>query len=152
MCSPLLDGAGLAAVEVRRGQKGPFFDDPAHLAAGMVASYTHTEWGRLEQPGALWYFGDQDVKLDRAPPLVGEHSVEVLLEVGLSPAEIDAAIAAGAVVARDDENTSEESSCPMNVLEPGRRRRSRSGWTGWSRMPRSSSSCRGTPAPSTPAT
>ena len=97
----LLDGARLAAVEVRRGQKGPFFDDPAHLAAGMIASYTHSEWGRLEQPGALWCFVDQRVKLDRAPPLVGEHTIEVLLEVGLSPAEIDVAIAAGAVVARD---------------------------------------------------
>jgi crotonobetainyl-CoA:carnitine CoA-transferase CaiB-like acyl-CoA transferase len=95
-----LNDAGVAAVEVRRGQKGPFFDDPAHLAAGLIASYTHTDWGKLEQPGALWYFGNQDVKLDRAPPLVGEHTTEVLLEVGLSQAAIDEAIAAGAVVAR----------------------------------------------------
>jgi crotonobetainyl-CoA:carnitine CoA-transferase CaiB-like acyl-CoA transferase len=95
-----LAAAGVTAAAVRQGQRGPFFDDPDHLAAGLVASYTHADWGRLEQPGAMWYFGDQDVKLDRAPPVLGEHTAEVLLEVGLSQAEIDELLAAGAAVAR----------------------------------------------------
>ena len=60
----------------------------------------HGEWGHLEQPGAMWFFGDQEVRLDRAPPLLGEHTVEVLLEVGMSRDEIDEALAAGAVVQR----------------------------------------------------
>lgn len=95
-----LAAAGVPAAEVRRNQKGAFFDDEDHLAAGLVAEYTHSEWGRLEQPGAMWWFGDQDVKLDRAPPLLGEHTVEVLLEVGLARDEIDALLACGAALAR----------------------------------------------------
>jgi crotonobetainyl-CoA:carnitine CoA-transferase CaiB-like acyl-CoA transferase len=93
-----LDSAGVPAAEVRQEQKGPFFDDPDHLAAGLIASYRHVQWGRMEQPGAMWFFGDQEVRLDLAPPVLGEHTVEVLREVGLSDAEIEAALAAGAVV------------------------------------------------------
>ena len=49
-------------------QRYPFFDDAANRAAGLVAEYPHAEWGKLEQPGALWYFGDQGVQLHLAPP------------------------------------------------------------------------------------
>jgi crotonobetainyl-CoA:carnitine CoA-transferase CaiB-like acyl-CoA transferase len=54
----------------------------------------------LEQPGALWFFGDQEVRLDRAPPLVGEHTIEVLLEVGLSRNVIGELVASGATLFR----------------------------------------------------
>ena len=50
----------------------------------------------MEQPGAFWIFGDLDVRLDRAPPGLGEHTVEVLREAGLDPDTIDALLAAGA--------------------------------------------------------
>jgi crotonobetainyl-CoA:carnitine CoA-transferase CaiB-like acyl-CoA transferase len=40
------------------------------------------------------------VKLDRAPPLLGEHTVEVLLEVRLSREVIDELLASGAARAR----------------------------------------------------
>ncbi|MFM2073315.1 MAG: hypothetical protein RLZZ623_3579, partial [Actinomycetota bacterium] len=39
------------AARVRMAQRGEFFDDPDHLAAGLVATYVHGEWGRFEQPG-----------------------------------------------------------------------------------------------------
>lgn len=94
-----LAAAEVPAAAVRHGQKGPFFDDPDHLAAGLVASYPHKDWARHEQPGAMWWFGDQEVQLHRAPPALGEHTVEVLLEVGLSLAEIDELVAAGAAAA-----------------------------------------------------
>jgi len=93
-----LDTAGVPATAVRQQQKGPFFDDPDHLAAGLVASYRHVQWGQMEQPGAMWFFGDQQVRLDLAPPVLGEHTVEVLREVGLSDDEIEAALSAGAAV------------------------------------------------------
>lgn len=89
----------VSATAVRRDQRYPFFDEPANQAAGMVARYRHGEWGWLEQPGAAWNFGDLEVRLELAPPLLGEHTVEVLLEVGLDRAEIDELLAAGAAVA-----------------------------------------------------
>lgn len=83
---------------VRQDQKGPFFDDADHLAAGLVASYEHQTWGRFEQPGALWNLGNQEVRLDRAPPVLGEHTIEVLREVGIDDASIEELLAAGAIV------------------------------------------------------
>jgi len=91
--------AGVPAQIVRREQAMAFFEDPAHLAAGLVASYHHREWGQLEQPGAMWWFGDQQLQLDRAPPALGEHTVEVLREVGLDVSQIDELLAVGAAMA-----------------------------------------------------
>jgi crotonobetainyl-CoA:carnitine CoA-transferase CaiB-like acyl-CoA transferase len=96
-----LDAAGVPAELVRRDQRLPFFDDAANRAAGLVASYRSAEWGQMEQPGALWYFGDLDVRLDFAPPALGEHTVEVLSEVGLDRTLIDELLAAGVAAAFD---------------------------------------------------
>jgi crotonobetainyl-CoA:carnitine CoA-transferase CaiB-like acyl-CoA transferase len=97
-----LDAAGVPAEAVRQDQKYPFFDDQANQAAGMVATYRSADWGSFEQPGALWYFGDLDVRLDLAPPGLGEHTVSALTEVGLGQAEIDALLASGAAKALDE--------------------------------------------------
>jgi crotonobetainyl-CoA:carnitine CoA-transferase CaiB-like acyl-CoA transferase len=96
-----LTAAGVPCERVRLAQRFPFFDDPDNQAAGMVASYRSADWGTFEQPGALWYFGDLDVRLDRAPPALGEHTIEVLTEVGLDRAEIDALLASGTARALD---------------------------------------------------
>jgi crotonobetainyl-CoA:carnitine CoA-transferase CaiB-like acyl-CoA transferase len=90
-----LDATGVPCEPVLENQRDPFFDDPDNVAAGLVASYQHAEWGRLEQPGGLWWFGDLDVRLDYAPPALGEHTVEVLGEVGLAEPQIQALILEG---------------------------------------------------------
>jgi len=90
-----LTRAGVPAEEVRLDQRYPFFDDPANRAANLVAEYQHAEWGKFEQPGALWYFGDQDVQLHLAPPALGEHTVEVLRAIGVGQADIDTLLADG---------------------------------------------------------
>jgi crotonobetainyl-CoA:carnitine CoA-transferase CaiB-like acyl-CoA transferase len=95
-----LEAAGVGAERVREQQRYPFFDDPDNQKAGLVATYPHLEWGTMEQPGAMWYFGDLDVRLELAPPVLGEHTVEVLADAGLSPTEIDRLIADGAALAR----------------------------------------------------
>jgi crotonobetainyl-CoA:carnitine CoA-transferase CaiB-like acyl-CoA transferase len=85
-CEPTvaaLQAVGVPCEPVRFDQGECFLDDPLAQRLGLVASYPHAEWGRLEQVGALWDFGDLEVTLDRAPPALGQHTVEVLTEVGL---------------------------------------------------------------------
>ncbi|MEY2571005.1 MAG: hypothetical protein QOE63_1355 [Acidimicrobiaceae bacterium] len=102
---PDVDGDSWTAIagdhteRVRVDQRDPFLDDAANRAAGLVAELTHGEWGRLEQPGALWWFGDLPLRIAAGPPLLGQHSVEILTEVGFSGPDIDALVAQGAAFA-----------------------------------------------------
>jgi crotonobetainyl-CoA:carnitine CoA-transferase CaiB-like acyl-CoA transferase len=93
-----LGTAGVPAEHVREDQRDPFFDDPANRAAHLVASYPHAEFGAMLQPGAMWWFRDQEVKLEMAPPALGEHTVACLTEIGLDRATIDGLLAEGAAV------------------------------------------------------
>jgi crotonobetainyl-CoA:carnitine CoA-transferase CaiB-like acyl-CoA transferase len=94
-----LADAGVPSTQVRLDQGEPFFASSANDDAGLIARYEHADYGNVEQPGAFWIFGDLDVKLDRAPPALGQHTVEVLTEVGLDPAAIEALLASGAALA-----------------------------------------------------
>jgi crotonobetainyl-CoA:carnitine CoA-transferase CaiB-like acyl-CoA transferase len=93
-----MQAAGVTCGHVRLNQKLPFFDDQTNIKAGLVAKYTHGAWGVLEQPGALWHFGDLDVRLGLAPPILGEHTIEILQELGQTPEQIAILIADGVVV------------------------------------------------------
>jgi len=81
---------------VRLDQCESFFSSADNDAVGLIARYEHADYGHVEQPGAFWIFGDLSVKLDRPPPGLGEHTVEVLTEVGLDPATVDALVESGA--------------------------------------------------------
>jgi crotonobetainyl-CoA:carnitine CoA-transferase CaiB-like acyl-CoA transferase len=90
--------AGIVAEVVRLDQLHAFLDDPANHQAGLVARYDHPTWGLLEQIGALWRFGDRDLRIDRAPPILGQHTREVLAEVGLARSTIEFLLASGVAV------------------------------------------------------
>jgi crotonobetainyl-CoA:carnitine CoA-transferase CaiB-like acyl-CoA transferase len=83
-----LASAGVPADAVALAQRDTFFDTPANRAAGLVASYHSVEYGRMEQPGAMWYFGDLDLRLELAPPVLGEHTMEALTSVGVGVEEL----------------------------------------------------------------
>ncbi len=93
-----LAAAGVPAEHVREDQRDPFFDDPANRATHLVASYPHAEFGAMLQPGAMWWFRDQEVKLEMAPPALGEHTVACLTELGFDGAAIDALLTEGTAV------------------------------------------------------
>ncbi len=96
-----LDAAGVPCEPVRLDQGETFLDDPLNRSLGLVASYDNADWGELEQVGAFWDLGNLELALDRAPPALGEHSVEVLREVGLEPAAIDRILAERAALQYD---------------------------------------------------
>jgi crotonobetainyl-CoA:carnitine CoA-transferase CaiB-like acyl-CoA transferase len=88
---------GVPSTEVRLDQMESFFDDPATWAAGLGARYPHPRYGVVEQVGSLWSFGDLAARLDRASPEIGQHTQEILTELGLGDEDIATLLAAGAV-------------------------------------------------------
>ena len=95
-----LTAAGVAAEVVREFRYFSVWDDEENLRTRMVVAYPQADWGEMRQFGAYWDLGDLDLRLDRACPALGQHTAEVLTEVGLTAEEIDALVAAGAASTR----------------------------------------------------
>lgn len=76
--------------------------DPQTLAREMIVEVPHTGAGRVKAIGAPVKFSSTPGGIVRGAPLLGEHTGEILSEFGLSPDEIEALHAAGAIAYRDD--------------------------------------------------
>ncbi|HYH43962.1 MAG TPA: CoA transferase, partial [Burkholderiales bacterium] len=84
-CAPIND---IAAV----------FEDPQVTARGMRGELAHPLSGTMPFIANPIHFSDSALECERAPPLLGEHTREVLEEVlGLNAAEIDALESSGAI-------------------------------------------------------
>jgi crotonobetainyl-CoA:carnitine CoA-transferase CaiB-like acyl-CoA transferase len=71
-------------------------DDPQLLASGLLSEQEHPTEGRLRVLGAPVRFAET-VPAQLAPaPTLGEHSVQLLREAGLTEAQLDAMLASGA--------------------------------------------------------
>ncbi|MFI5353019.1 MAG: CaiB/BaiF CoA transferase family protein [Candidatus Binatales bacterium] len=68
------------------------FDDEQLLARGYFAEVEHPELGRkFRYPGAPYIFGGTPWRAYRRPPLLGEHTGEILRDdLGIDPAELAA--------------------------------------------------------------
>jgi crotonobetainyl-CoA:carnitine CoA-transferase CaiB-like acyl-CoA transferase len=56
------------------------FSDPQVAANDLLAELTHSQWGKVWQTGKLMKFSATPGSIDRAAPLHGEHSDEILRE------------------------------------------------------------------------
>ncbi|OGT55021.1 MAG: hypothetical protein A3E01_12140 [Gammaproteobacteria bacterium RIFCSPHIGHO2_12_FULL_63_22] len=65
-----------------------FFDDPLNRELNLVSALPQPLFGIVEQPGAFWNFGDVPIVFRRCCPAIGEHSDEILREIGYSDEEI----------------------------------------------------------------
>jgi len=73
------------------------FADPQVLARGMRVALEHPEVGTFETTGIPVKLESSPGRIERRPPLLGEHSDEVLHECGLDDAEIGALRSSGIV-------------------------------------------------------
>jgi crotonobetainyl-CoA:carnitine CoA-transferase CaiB-like acyl-CoA transferase len=97
-----VSGAGGSAVRVAEDNRVAFFDDPDNRAHQLIATYPHRDYGAMEQIGTFFDFHDLDVKFDYAPPVVGEHSREILAQFDFTAQEISQMLASGLVVGPDE--------------------------------------------------
>jgi crotonobetainyl-CoA:carnitine CoA-transferase CaiB-like acyl-CoA transferase len=78
-----------------------FLHDGDNERLGLVASYEHPLLGTLRQFGRLFEFPLTPGPDLSPPPLVGQHTREVLHELGLRDADVDSLRAAGVVYEPD---------------------------------------------------
>jgi len=98
MWSHTLDDADVpneVALDVDGGQSALYDADAERL--GLVTEYEHATLGRLRQFGETVHFSETPGQIVGPPPRVGEHSREILEELGVSPTEIDDLKRAGIV-------------------------------------------------------
>lgn len=94
----LLDAAGVpaeVAVDTVDGSLALHDGDLERL--GSVVDTEHPRIGRIRQFGRFVRFSASELAPQRPPPMVGEHTREVLAEHGFSTPEVDALFAAGVV-------------------------------------------------------
>jgi crotonobetainyl-CoA:carnitine CoA-transferase CaiB-like acyl-CoA transferase len=92
-----LQAAGLGAEIVRTGHEHEFLAAQANIDAGLVAEYRHPRHGVMRQPGQYWDMGDGRLWNGMPPPVFGEHTAEILAELGCPPDRRDALLALGLV-------------------------------------------------------
>jgi crotonobetainyl-CoA:carnitine CoA-transferase CaiB-like acyl-CoA transferase len=89
-------GAWLAALEAAGVPCGPIYtvdevvEDPQVRSREMLVELEHPSAGRITVPGLPIKCSRTPGSIRRPPPRLGEHTGEVLAELGLTPAEIDA--------------------------------------------------------------
>ena len=75
-CGPILDYSEV-------------FNDPHVLIRGMVQQMVHPVGGQIKVTGSPVKFSETPAVTRRPAPLYGQHTAEVLGEIGVTPAEID---------------------------------------------------------------
>jgi crotonobetainyl-CoA:carnitine CoA-transferase CaiB-like acyl-CoA transferase len=86
----LLDAAGVPVELAPEDARRAWFTQADVVAAGLVADYEHPTYGRFRQFGNLIDFSQTPGRIAGPPPLLGQHSREVLAGLGYSAAEIEA--------------------------------------------------------------
>lgn len=94
---PLFRAAGALFAPVKTVAE--ILDSEQVRALGLVQSVDHPTAGRIPQLGPPLELSDTPAAIRRPPPRLGEHTREILAELGLEPSEIESLCADGTVLA-----------------------------------------------------
>jgi crotonobetainyl-CoA:carnitine CoA-transferase CaiB-like acyl-CoA transferase len=83
-----LDAAGVPVEIADRDAPAAWLRDPDLFKHGLVAQYNHAEYGTMRQFGHLVNFSETPGRISGPPPLLGEHTKQVLAELNYSDDEI----------------------------------------------------------------
>ena len=89
-CGPIRDVAELAA-------------DPQARSQDLFPEVVHPTLGTLRLTGFPYHFRGTPLAIRYPPPLLGQHTAEILAEIGYAPAEVEALVADGAAQAAPDD-------------------------------------------------
>ena len=98
-----LVAVGVPCAAVRSAEE--FFDDPQVEAMAMSQVIRHPQLGNLRMAGVPWRFSQTPGAIRRPAPRLGEHTGEVLAELGYGAERIAGLEASGAVRAADTADT-----------------------------------------------
>ena len=60
------------------------FEDPQALTNNYIISVEHPVWGKIKMLGFPWAFSETPAAVKREAPELGQHTEEILLELGYS--------------------------------------------------------------------
>lgn len=94
----LLDAHDVPA-EVPAGVDAPqvFLHDPEHRRDGRVEEYEHPRWGTTQDVAVMVRLSAATQRPSRPAPEIGQHTREVLAELGYPGADVDALVSEGVV-------------------------------------------------------
>jgi crotonobetainyl-CoA:carnitine CoA-transferase CaiB-like acyl-CoA transferase len=93
----LLDSRGAPCeIPVQDGAKH-FLLNPAYVESGLAAEYHHSMWGLMREVGQVIHLSETPGKVKGPAPRLGEHTEEILAEVGYSAAQIQELLSQGVV-------------------------------------------------------
>ncbi len=79
---------GVAVVAVALDNRDRFFDEELSRNSDLVVRTTTVDYGRFDQPGAFWSLPGQRLQLDKPIPGLGEHTIEVLTQLGFDDEDV----------------------------------------------------------------
>ena len=84
-----LDVAGVPCEVSISGGTEKLLNDPEHLASGLVAEYEHAQYGTMREVGLTIRLSETPGNVWGPPPLIGQHTRDILSELGFEGAAQD---------------------------------------------------------------
>ncbi len=93
----MLDGAGVPCEIANPSFGRDIFLDPVMRELGLIVEHQHPKLGRFEQFGATIDFSATPGVVQGPPPIIGQHTREILAEHGFEGDRIEELLASKAI-------------------------------------------------------